>query len=471
MGAAQRINQSYITNSPLVTIPTSFLQNSKSICKIKCKDIFGTGFLIKFKKDDKDFFCLMTCEHVISSELIKQKEKIFFCYCNVTKIKEIVLDTSKRFIKDFKEFDIDAVVIEILNSDKINETYFLMPNDEYMDNLSNLNNKKIEILQFPRGGDLGISEGEIIKIDKNEITHKAGTEEGSSGSPLFLKDEMGVIGIHKQEKSDKLENYANSIRPIFYFFKDRFIYNDMLYDYLKNKYGNIDSNSEDSKNDSLLPQNIDLELYPEFEQINLYDSKILNFHSVNGLIECKTREIGNHKNIRIKDYIRHLEIGNKKCYKCLNSTELFFCSYCKKYICERCRYLHMKHRSYFRRLDKLGNMCTIHDKKLISYCQDCEKNICEECEYKFHKSHQKEEIIKSNVVDAAYLIKKDINIKRSMNEFYEMIKAAYESNPDNNIYKQNVFNVAKSIEKENQRDEFEEDLAIYKIEQLKRNYD
>jgi len=38
-----------------------------------------------------------------------------------------------------------------------------------MDNLSNLNNKKIEILQFPRGGDLGISEGEIIKIDKNEI--------------------------------------------------------------------------------------------------------------------------------------------------------------------------------------------------------------------------------------------------------------------------------------------------------------
>ena len=70
MGAAQRINQSYITNSPLVTIPTSFLQNSKSICKIKCKDIFGTGFLIKFKKDDKDFFCLMTCEHVISSELM-----------------------------------------------------------------------------------------------------------------------------------------------------------------------------------------------------------------------------------------------------------------------------------------------------------------------------------------------------------------------------------------------------------------
>ena len=86
-----------------------------------------------------------------------------------------------------------------------------MPNDEYMDNLSNLNNKKIEILQFPRGGDLGISEGEIIKIDKNEITHKAGTEEGSSGSPLFLKDEMGVIGIHKQEKSDKLENYANML--------------------------------------------------------------------------------------------------------------------------------------------------------------------------------------------------------------------------------------------------------------------
>ena len=41
------------------------------------------------------------------------------------------------------------------------------------------------------------SEGEIINIDKYEFTHKASTESGSSGSPIFLDKTTKVIGIHK----------------------------------------------------------------------------------------------------------------------------------------------------------------------------------------------------------------------------------------------------------------------------------
>ena len=42
------------------------LQVLKSICKIKYDNHIGTGFLIKFIRNGKDFLCLMTCEHIIS---------------------------------------------------------------------------------------------------------------------------------------------------------------------------------------------------------------------------------------------------------------------------------------------------------------------------------------------------------------------------------------------------------------------
>ena len=71
----------------------------------------------------------------------------------------------------------------------------MLPNIDYDDkNYNKLNNKKIYIVQFPKGKDLSLSEGEIIDIgespkkelDKFEFEHKASTLPGSSGSPIFL---------------------------------------------------------------------------------------------------------------------------------------------------------------------------------------------------------------------------------------------------------------------------------------------
>ena len=58
------------------------------------------------------------------------------------------------------------------------------------------------------------SKGEITNIDKYEFTHLAGTEHGSSGSPIFLDKTTKVIGIHKASSNDEIENYGDFIFPI-----------------------------------------------------------------------------------------------------------------------------------------------------------------------------------------------------------------------------------------------------------------
>ena len=80
----------------------------KSICKISKLNETSFGFLIKFFKKEKDFYCLMTNEHTITKEMIKKKEKITFYYDNDKIVKEIILNPNERYIKDFRDMDIDV---------------------------------------------------------------------------------------------------------------------------------------------------------------------------------------------------------------------------------------------------------------------------------------------------------------------------------------------------------------------------
>ena len=115
--------------------------------------------------------------------------------------------------------DLDITIIEIISKDNIDKSYFLLPYLDY----NNLENKSIYIPQFPEGNKLSNSRGEISGIDKYEIIHNASTTQGSSGSPIFLKDTTKVIGIHKQGSKDKNENYGNFIYPIMNILKNNIV--------------------------------------------------------------------------------------------------------------------------------------------------------------------------------------------------------------------------------------------------------
>ena len=216
-------NEGITKNSTIIQLPPPILLKPlKSICKIVTPKHFSSGFLIKFFKGDKDFFGLLTNEHIITKELIKQRKTITIYYDSDI-AKEIDLNPNERFIKEFKtELNIDATFIEIIPKDKIEKNYFLLPLLEYMNKFNDLIDKEITIIHYPLGGKLSYSNGEIKEINTYQFTHLASTQLGSSGSPIFLKDTSQVIGIHKSGKQDNSENYGDFIGPIFNYFKYKF---------------------------------------------------------------------------------------------------------------------------------------------------------------------------------------------------------------------------------------------------------
>ena len=105
--------------------PPSILKPLKSICKIDTSKKVSTGFFIKFFKGEKDFLCLMTNEHIITNELIKERKTINVYYDYESKVKEITLNPEERFIKEFiTDLNIDATKVEILSTDNIEKDYF-----------------------------------------------------------------------------------------------------------------------------------------------------------------------------------------------------------------------------------------------------------------------------------------------------------------------------------------------------------
>ena len=220
-----RENERMIKFSPFEKI--DFKNVSKSICKIKIEEItqggisisYGTGFLLKFFIEQERFYCLITNEHVITNDIIKSQNDIFVSYDCEFKNINIKLDPQKRYIRSFIDIGLDISVVEILDEDNISKDYFLKTERE--ENIINkLVNRNIYIPQYTKGEDLVSARGPIIKLNKYEFTHKASTQPGSSGSPIFFEKSIHVIGIHKAGSRKVEENYGDCIYPIFNIIKN-----------------------------------------------------------------------------------------------------------------------------------------------------------------------------------------------------------------------------------------------------------
>ena len=177
---------------------------------------FGSGFFIKFKKNNgKIFYCLMTNKHVINPEIIKQKKKIKILYENEKKTLIIELDQEDRFIKYFEDsLQIDVTVVQILDMDNIGNDYFLEPNDDYKKGYQQFNDKTISVVQYPLGEQLSMSNGIIKYSENNTFAHTASTLHGSSGGPIVLEGSDKVLGIHKGGNNFEKENYGDFIGPV-----------------------------------------------------------------------------------------------------------------------------------------------------------------------------------------------------------------------------------------------------------------
>ena len=220
---------------------------SKSICKVTFSNKISSGFLIKFFKNDKEFFCLITVNSMIDKEIVKRREKINIYYDNDSMLKEIILNSNERLIKDFSDIGIDATVIEILPKDKIDKKYFLLPTIDYIYEFNKLIDKDIYLIQ-----NQFYFNSKIKKINTYEFTY-SNIENNLSGNPIFLKDDIKVIGISKGNKGNNSDDYADFIGPIFNYFKN--------FEINKNEKTNKNENSFDNDTDLItLDHTMDKEL-------------------------------------------------------------------------------------------------------------------------------------------------------------------------------------------------------------------
>ena len=189
----------------------------KSICKINLGTpemrIRGIGFFLKIDYGVKNFYCLITNSDIINNYAIQNQVSIDISFDNERENLNIKLEEKKRYIKNFKDkYHLDITAIEILDEDKIRKEWFLFPEpDEVVTN--ELINKKIYIPQYNNGKEIVNSIGIIENINNYEFMFLASTDEGSSGSPIFLENSIKIIGIHKKSRYCQQGNYADFIYP------------------------------------------------------------------------------------------------------------------------------------------------------------------------------------------------------------------------------------------------------------------
>ena len=160
-------NKSNIPNSDIYPIDDSipsFLQKPVNcVVRINISNkVEGTGFFIKFLRKNKDFYCLMTCSHVIKEEYIISKETLTVTDKKSREFK-IKLD-DKRYFKDFNEdLNIDAIILEIKEEDGIDQKDFLSPDKSYQKGYDQFINKNIYILQYPYNKPFSYSKNIMIQ--------------------------------------------------------------------------------------------------------------------------------------------------------------------------------------------------------------------------------------------------------------------------------------------------------------------
>ena len=218
----------------------------------------SSGFLCKaYIEDNKPIPLLITCNHVIDSDYVKENPFVFFTYLSHGKEekeeeeeeeeekgnkkviekekekekekiikkkkkkkkkrkneKEKIIDLKlKRNIYLSKKYDI--AMIEILEDDKLDIYSFLE-----MDNSININNpqilyKRVYLLHHPKGIQIPqFSQGHINNLllyNNVEFTTDFSTEPGSSGSPIIDYEKNLVIGIHTSSNKNNYSQVGKGI--------------------------------------------------------------------------------------------------------------------------------------------------------------------------------------------------------------------------------------------------------------------
>ena len=243
------------------------------VCKIKVKGAYGTGFFCKIPLgNNKIIQCLITNHHVIDKQYYNQNKEINLLINDDKEIK--IIDTNKKRIAFFRE-NYDIAIIELKESDKIQN--FLELDENLFVDKENVYyvNKSVYVLQYPNGKNAMVSYGLLNQFNNFDINHTCSTDDGSSGSPILSLETNKVIGIHKE----------GSIP--FNFNKGTFLKLPLIEFINQNKNNN--KINENINNNMMMGSNISINNNNQFNMINNINNKIEN-----NIIGINNLNIGNN---------------------------------------------------------------------------------------------------------------------------------------------------------------------------------
>jgi len=175
-------------------------QMTNCICKVKSKGIYGTGFFCRIRFLDNTFIKVLTTSYQILDEhYFKENNEINLIINNQARIINL---NKKRKIYSNKDFDL--TLIEIKESDKINDYFELDENLLSQENPKLFyENKTIYIIQYLNMEKASVSYGIFKDLIDSEIKHTCSIKPGSNCSPILNSMNNKIIGISKiSEKND-----------------------------------------------------------------------------------------------------------------------------------------------------------------------------------------------------------------------------------------------------------------------------
>ena len=199
-----------IMNEQNIIVPAYICENvaeyKKCVCKLqflKNNSAFtGTGFFCYIPS--KNIRVFITNNHVIDQEFLNKEKELRIYYEEKREEKEKVIDLRIKRVK-YTNATLDVTVIEILDEDLIDE--FFEVDEEFIKNKEFLG-ESVYNLQFPKGDNLKASFGKIkSKKCDYKFVYDAGSESGSSGSPILSVEGNKLIGFHRGCLPEGSSNY------------------------------------------------------------------------------------------------------------------------------------------------------------------------------------------------------------------------------------------------------------------------
>ena len=220
----------------------------KSVCEIIKDYGYGTGFFCKIKTLNKEMYCLITNDHVLTKFILLNKE-----YIEIKLNNEIIKISLNIYRKIWNDEELDFTCIEIIEEDNIIDKIipFELDDNCYISNYNNNEYKKKGIV-IPSIGitkEIEIPQGIIYYVNKCQdmFIHDCNTEKGYSGAPIILINNLKIIGIHKGFDKKKNKNIGIYFQKIINKIKkEKEIYENNIIEYI------LDIKKNELKNDIIL---------------------------------------------------------------------------------------------------------------------------------------------------------------------------------------------------------------------------